>query len=134
MKKIITLVALICLSFVGQAQNIHCDSLDNNLRYVTIKPYKYSPIYQTVYIDRLYFRITNFEALGNECDGTVSTHWWLKFPDNVGRYQTALEGDYTSVIRTDSASLHLSMLKLLYDIQDSAKFKGFDISIEITAH
>ena len=134
MKSIITLIALICLSFVGQAQSIHCDSLDNNLRYVTIEPIKYTPIFQTVYIDRLYFKIVNFEPKGMECAGTATTHWWLKFPDNVGRYQVAMEGDYTSPINQDGASLHDAMLSLLYNIQDSATYKGFDISIEITAH
>ena len=133
MKHTILLISLIYLSFVGQAQNIHCDSLDNNLRYVTIEPIKYTPIFQTVYIDRLYFRIINFEPKGVECDGVATIHWDLKFPDIVGRYQSAMSGDYTTPIQTDKASLHDAMLGILYNIQDSATYKGFDISIEITA-
>lgn len=133
MKHTILLIPLLCLSFVGQAQNIHCDSLDNNLRYVTIEPIKYTPLFQNVSIDRLYFRVTNFEIKAAECDGTATIHWDLKFPDVVGRYQNAMSGDYTTPVQNDKVSLHDAMLGILYNIQDSATYKGFDISIEITA-
>lgn len=132
MKKILALIGLaLSLNFQSISQTIHCDSLDNNLRYVQIKNIEYTPLVDVVYINRLYFKITGYEPKAAECYGSATISWWLKFPDNTSRYQTALEGQYITNINVDTNSLYLSTIGLLYDIQNNATFKGKQIDISI---
>lgn len=132
MKKLLVLLGLaLSLNFQSISQTIHCDSLDNNLRYVQIKNIEYTPLVDAVYINRLYFKITGYEPKAAECYGSATISWWLKFPDNTSRYQTALEGQYITTISTDSNSLYLSTIGLLMDVKKNATYRGFNIDISI---